>query len=204
MQTAQIMHRAFLDGFVRSNTKTDMFNLTDFVNQYNAQNADQRYVNNWVRLDSTKKFTDEICRRECKPQKEVLSVKGGRYGGTWGHPLLLLDLAMWLSPEFKYTSLDWLKDNLHLFRDYAGDSFKTMNDACKEHLGYIRPWQYADEANMVNRVLGFQTGQRNLLTEKQLRKLTSVQRVNTKLIERGVVSIGEREHKLREVLDLVS
>lgn len=37
---------------------------------------------------------------EAKLEKKVIQKKNGMYGGTWGHPLIALELQRWLDPEF--------------------------------------------------------------------------------------------------------
>lgn len=32
---------------------------------------------------------------------EVIRTRRGKYGGTWVHPYIFLDFAVWLSPVFK-------------------------------------------------------------------------------------------------------
>jgi hypothetical protein len=89
--------------------------------QYNGINIAQResdgYVNltqmckvngkrldNYLRLEQTKRYLQEL---ECSLTSEVslLESKKGKFSdgseqGTWGHPLLALNLARWISAEF--------------------------------------------------------------------------------------------------------
>ena len=204
MLTPQLMQRQLFGYSIRSNHKTNMFCITDLATAYNAQFGTDKQPAKWAKLDSTAEFKESIARYEGISAADTLVVKNGRGGGTWAHPLLLVDFALWLSPEFKYVALSWLHDNLHTFRDYAGDTFKERNAVCKEVLEYTRPWHYADEAAMVNRVAKIPAGVRNELTEKQLSRLGKVQKMNIKLIQRGVRDRAQRERKLVEIVDLLS
>jgi hypothetical protein len=201
MKTAQIMNRPFLDGHVRQNHKTLMFNLNDLAQLYDEVDGPKK-LQNWSRTSASRReFMDEICREEKTTPDKLLASKKGRYGGTWAHPLLMVDFAMYLSAEFKYKALQWVLDGLCSVRDDTGDEYRRMCGACMKFLEYRTPWQYAEESRMVNRVAGVVEGTRNELSEAQLRKVRAVQRANARLIERGHANMFERECLLREGLE---
>lgn len=61
-------------------------------------------LDNYLRLEQTKRYLQEL---ECSLTSEVslLESKKGKFSdgseqGTWGHPLLALNLARWISAEF--------------------------------------------------------------------------------------------------------
>ena len=43
-------------------------------------------------------------------------------------PLLFVDFAMWLNPEFKYDVLSFVRDKMIEYRDKAGDAYKKLSD----------------------------------------------------------------------------
>lgn len=128
MVTVQIMERKFRDGVIRQNHKTGWFNATDLLqvaNQYRLQiGLDKRFIADYLKNDSTKEFIKTILDRE--DLSKAYEAKKGKGGGTWVHPLLLIDIAMWLSPDFKYEAMTWLEDRLIQNRDLSGNSFKKM------------------------------------------------------------------------------
>lgn len=52
-----------------------------------------------------------------------------RGGGTWGHPLLFIDFAMWLNPHFKVKVLKFVSDQMLTYRNEAGDAYKQLSSA---------------------------------------------------------------------------
>lgn len=50
----------------------------------------------------------------------------GKNGGTWMHPILFIDFAMWINPSFKYDVLKFVYDELIKFRNLAGDAYPRM------------------------------------------------------------------------------
>jgi hypothetical protein len=200
MKTTQILQRPFADVMIRQNHKTKMFRLTDLQGLF-----PDKPLNNWARRPETKAFMQVVANEEGLSSEEVISThksKNPEVGGTWVHPLVLLDYAMYVSPEFKYKALTWLHDNLCAFRDYAGDSFKEMNQACKEVLNYNRPGLYVQEARMVADLSGVALGERNKHSEVELRRMNSVQKINATLIRRGVASMSERRRQIKDFLAL--
>jgi len=137
MKTAQIMFRPFKDGSIRQNHKTTWFNATDLIkiaNKYRTQiGLKEKLIKDYFKTDSTNEFIKEILDRE--NLSEVYSSKKGKNGGTWVHPLLLIDIAMWLSPEFKYDAMNWLQDELLKNRDESGESFKKMAVSISRYMG---------------------------------------------------------------------
>lgn len=204
MKTTQIMSRPFMGLTVQQIHNSKYFNLTDLAKIAEAKGGVVARVelDNWSDSVKTREFMVEICRQEGLAIEDLLIRKRGKFGGTWAHPLLMVDFAMWLSPEFKYHAVKWAHDNLCTFRDESGDSANEMTAACKDHLEYYKPWQYARENEMVNRIASVPSGARNELTEKQLARLLKIQRANTRLIESGVRDINTRERKIREAIEM--
>lgn len=129
MKTPQILLRPFKDGYIRQNHKSKWFNATDLskiANSYRTQiGLTEKKIADYLKNDSTKEFAKEIMDKE--DISKVYEAKKGKNGGTWVHPLILIDFAMWLSPEFKYVAISWLHDNLTLNRDTSGDSYRELS-----------------------------------------------------------------------------
>lgn len=132
------MERKFLGGIVRQNHLNGFFNATDLVkigneNRKNVGLKEKdlfRYFSN----SETKNFMQQITKEE--DTVFLKDVKKGKNGGTWVHPLIIIDIAMWLNPEFKYKALSWLKDNLIQNRDDSGESYKKMSGVLYEKFEY--------------------------------------------------------------------
>lgn len=139
MKTTQIMERRFRDGVIRQNHKSGWFNATDLIqvaNQYRTQiGLEKKLIADYLRNNSTKEFIKEILDRE--NLSLAYESKKGKGGGTWVHPLILIDIAMWLSPDFKYEAMKWLEDRLIQNRDLSGDSYKKLASYLKNRTDII-------------------------------------------------------------------
>ena len=139
MKTVQIMERRFKDGVIRQNHKNGWFNATDLIhvaNRYRQQiGLDKKMIADYLKTNSTKEFVKEILDRE--NISLAFESKKGKGGGTWVHPLILIDIAMWLSPEFKYDAMKWLEDRLIQNRDLSGDSYKKLAGYLKSRTDII-------------------------------------------------------------------
>jgi hypothetical protein len=84
-------------------------NLTEMCKVYDAR------LDNWMRLKSSKtemasivnslrlnSLTTEV--ESSNPYSAIIETKGGRKGGTWGHPLLAVRIARWVNLPLA----DWL------------------------------------------------------------------------------------------------
>lgn len=139
LKTVQIIERKFKDGVIRQNHKNGWFNATDLIhvaNRYRQQiGLDKKMIADYLKTNSTKEFVKEILDRE--NISLAFESKKGKGGGTWVHPLILIDIAMWLSPEFKYDAMKWLEDRLIQNRDLSGDSYKKLAGYLKSRTDII-------------------------------------------------------------------
>ena len=63
----------------------------------------------------------------------LLISRRGRYGGTWSHKYVMLELAMWLNPDFKIEVISKVFDSgILLERDLGGETFKNVNKLIDE------------------------------------------------------------------------
>lgn len=179
---------------IRQNSKNQFFNATDLIDSYNNKSGESKRIQNYLDNDSTKRFIIALAEAETLNNSNssdlengLIETKRGKNGGTWMHPYLFIDLAMWLSPEFKVTVIKWVYDNLIKIRNEAGDTFKEVNNALFDSKPNSAPYVYANEARMINKIVfGSQdSGQRNLATEDQLNLLKSLQKADVQLIKEG-------------------
>lgn len=199
METAVVVKRN-LHGFnVRQNSKTNMFNANDLLDIYNLTARKKKRMDNYFKLQGTDEFkkallddinsiTYKSSELELATEEAIIRTSTGRVnGGTWLHPYLFVDFAMWLSPEFKLTCIKWVYDNLIINRNQAGDYFKELTAALKEKYNYSDPFVYQREARTLNKIAfgTAESGQRQVATEKQLDLLNKLQKADIKLIKNG-------------------
>ena len=110
------MIRPMGDFKVIQRTKDAFFNATNLLKQWNQLKGMKKEVNDYFGLSSTKEFIYTIMERANK----------GDNAGTWMHPLLFIDFAMWINPSFKYDVLKFVYDEMIKFRNLAGDAYPSM------------------------------------------------------------------------------
>lgn len=219
MKTAQILKRNLNGVLVRQNHKTAFFNANDLLDIYNSTSKSPKDMWGYFRSASFKDYREavlkDILQNTAKKQYLIkglvdgqdvqldnltIETKRGKNGGTWMHPLIFIDFAMWLSPEFKVSCVKWLWDRLISLRDEAGDTFKEVNEALFDQKPNLPPFGYSNEAKMINKLVfgNPEGGQRNLATEKQLELLKQLQKADIKLIQSGL-DYYERYEKLKDL-----
>jgi len=206
MKTSVIMVRKMGNYSVRQDSKTKFFNATDLIEIYNQENNEKKRIQNYMKIDATKEFINSLYEDENSNSYNCsyldngfIKTKRGNNGGTWMHPYLFIDFAMWLSPKFKLNVIKWVYDNLISLRNDAGDSFKEVNQALFDAKPNSTPFHYSNEARMINKfVFNKDSGQRNKATEEELTKLKLLQKADVKLIKEGK-SFYERCNELYNI-----
>ena len=99
-----------------------------FINATQMCKAGGKKLNDWSRLDSTKVLTEQLNLIAGYP---AIKTEPGRYGGTWIHPDLAVQLAQWISPKFALQVSRWIRE-LVATGSVRVDSIKT-----DEHLRKI-------------------------------------------------------------------
>ncbi len=164
------MERDFMGSIVRQNHKTTFFNANDVLligNEYRVnQGMSKKDLYRYFENEETKVFIKKIMEKE--NIVHVKEVKKGRYGGTWVHPLIIIDIAMWVSPDFKYEALKWVEDKLTQNRDESGDSYKRMFSALHKAYEFKEVHYLIKEvAKRIKQIVGAEDW--NTATEKQLK-----------------------------------
>jgi hypothetical protein len=130
MKTNVVMIRPLESYSVEQRTLDGYFNATALLKQWNAVNDVQKKLDSFLENKATQEFINEIVTQEnLNPHNSGYYASRGKNGGTWMHPLLFIDFAMWLNPRFKYHVLKFVYDNLLMFRKESGDSYKKMCDS---------------------------------------------------------------------------
>ncbi len=183
MKTNQIMLR---ENLVEQRTSDSFFNANITLNHWNENNKDnQKLLYEYKQNKSTNKFIDYLKNNEGIEKPYITSPKG-----TWMHPLVYVDFCMWISVEFKTMALKFVLDGLINTRHSAGDYYNEMCANIMER--YIEyngckpsPMVYINEANLIREIAGV-TVSRNEMSEKELNKITILQKVNSTLITEKV------------------
>lgn len=139
MKTNQNLTRKMGDFDVIQRTQDGMFNATLLLKQWNEHSGQQKQIAHYFEINATKEFIETIRRREFPDNGKTFSAdykgiyvktKGGKdRGSTWMHPILFIDFAMWINPEFKYDVIKFVYDELIKYRHEAGDAYKEMSGA---------------------------------------------------------------------------
>lgn len=127
MVTEVIMKRELLGGIIKQKSKSGFFSATDLFsvgNQWRLINGmDMKTIQDYLQTKTHKEFIKELEARE--GGKVVISGRG-RGVNTWVHPLIFVDMALWLNPKLKIEVYEWIFDNLIKYRNDSGDSYKKM------------------------------------------------------------------------------
>lgn len=130
MKTNQVMIRQMGEFQVEQRTKDGFFNATALMKQWNARKGMKKEINDYLQNKCTEEFIEELILEENLDRGNYPYVKSrasrGCNAGTWMHPLLFLDYAMWLNPRFKVKVLKFIQDEMIKFRNLAGDSYPEM------------------------------------------------------------------------------
>lgn len=213
MKTSVIMNRDLSGLIVRQDSKNQFFNANDLLDLYNKSHQEERRIQSYLANDSTRRFLSALAvdenlnsKNSSELENGFMLTKRGKYGGTWMHPYLFIDFAMWLSPEFKVSVIRWVYDNLIKLRNECGDTFKHVNEALFELKPNSAPFTYSNEANMINKLVfgSIEPGQRNGpdAKERKLEMLKYLQRIDVNLI-RGGKDYYERYEELKKCRDLI-
>jgi hypothetical protein len=130
MKTNQVMIRPMGDFKVSQRTKDGFFNATELMRQWNEKSGMKKEVTKFLELQSTSELVKVIMERENLHTQDSTYVKSrasrGDNAGTWMHPILFVDFAMWINPKFKYDVIKFVYDEMIKFRNLAGDAYPTM------------------------------------------------------------------------------
>ena len=197
MKTNQLMTRD--EGFIQR-TSDGYFNASLLVSVWNNSNpTNQKQAGQYKLLKSTSEYIAQL-------EKEGIEspYKSGRgkseNAGIWMHPYLFIDFAMWVSVEFKSKVIKYVVDGLILSRQEAGDFY---NEMCGQILdSYVsvngckpNPSIYQREALMIKEAVTDKKD-RNEMTEKELSAITTLQKINSLMIKKGVGVDSRKKHIL--------
>ena len=189
MVTNQIMKRE--QGFIQI-TKDGYFSCDSLLNYYNEKHNEKKQLGNFLSINSTKEYIEYLKSEGI--EKPYIASRGGnvktKTEGKWMHPKLYIDFAMWLSVEFKSKVIDMVLDGLILSRNDAGDYHKemcaTITGTYIDIYGTKPPYTlFVNESKMIKEISGLDRD-RNELSEKELQRITTLQKVNCTLVKKRV------------------
>lgn len=130
MKTNQIMTRPMGNFHVEQRTKDGMFNATDLLNQWNSHSGQQKQMSHYFDNNATEEFVNALMSEENFKERNSVYLKSrGKSGGTWMHPIMFIDFAMWLNPAFKVKVIKFVYDQMIKYRNDAGDAYKELSAA---------------------------------------------------------------------------
>ena len=93
----------------------------------------QKQVGSYFGLASTQELIEEIQRSENLDLSDVKISKRGKEGGTWLHPILFIDMAMWYSPELKVRVIKWAIEKKIIKQPPANQLFDEAVSALEQN-----------------------------------------------------------------------
>ena len=81
-----------------------------FVNATNLCKAGNKHFKHWYENKQTKELIDALVLKVGIPAIKLIDSTKGRYGGSWIHPDLAVQLAQWISPMFSLQVSSWVRE----------------------------------------------------------------------------------------------
>lgn len=205
MKTNQIMERSMGEFKVYQRTKDGFFNATSLMKQWNVSRGMKKEINDYLENKATEEFIEELILEENLDKGNYPYVKSrasrGDNAGTWMHPLLFLDFAMWLNPRFKVKVLKYVQDEMIKFRNLAGDAYPEM---CKAVYSIMPEKMFKEKISALAKSLNIivygkhENQMRNKVGDaSKIKELYELQLQIAQFINLGLVKSYEQ---LREVL----
>lgn len=146
----------------------------------------------FLKNQQTEDFIASIAKNENLDIKDVVKTTRGKNGGTWVHPMLFIDLCMWLDSDFKYKALKFVQDQMLRFRDEAGEAYRTL---CQAVARITPDGKRREVMAFVGRAINYimwnthNDSERNAhATEDDMRRLQEFERRLASLIDNGFIS----------------
>lgn len=149
---------------------------------------------NYFLSEKTNDFISTIIKRENlnTPKMVYLTSRGKHNGGTWMHPMLFIDFAMWINPSFKYDVLKFVYDQMIKYRNDAGDAYKKLaNSVQKIVSASFMPVAMSNLSKAINHVVfgSHETMMRNKVGEEsKQQELFALEAKLSDLIEDGFIT----------------
>jgi hypothetical protein len=187
---------------VSQRTQDGYFNATELLKQWNKNSGMQKQMSHFTENQATKEFIETLEIDELtKERNSVLIQLRGKSGGTWMHPYLFIDFAMWLNPRFKLEVIRFVYDQLIQFRHSAGDNYRGLTSAISRFDGV----NYSQLAKGLNYIVfdRHEEGIRQTATQPQLQQLTELQKQLAFAVDMGYIrSFSELVNEMRRIWNI--
>lgn len=189
-------------------TADGMWNATDMVRQWNKQTGQDKRLQHFLELESTKELISYLSQKaeyqeyskspnfgELEPienqsiPKTVITAHRGKYGGTYMCSLLMWKFAAYLSVGLEYDILsNYDKEHIEL-RNVIADSYRDWSSKLAK-LGATTPDDYARMQKCMNyAVFGtHRDGIRDTATTDQLRTMRKLEDQIISMIDFGYLN----------------
>lgn len=200
MKTSVTMVRKMGEFEVHQRTKDGMFNATSLLKQWNKGKRGKE-VNAFLKNSSTIEFIESLQESEELDTRNIVTVsKGGNTEnqGTWMHPYLFIDFAMWINPKFKVSVIKFVYDELIKQRHEAGDNYIMLSSSGVKLKGY----KFTEVAIAMQWIVYGKTGKnlRQTATQEQLKELNEIQLKLSFAIDMGYIkSYSQLLNEMREM-----
>lgn len=196
MKTNQILIRKMGEFDVIQRTSDGMFNATILLKAWNNHSGQKKDVSHYFSNSATADFISALQSEENLSSRNSVMMKSkankGENAGTWMHPLLFIDFAMWLNPTFKVKVLRFVYDQLIQYRNDAGDSYKEMASAICKIVPKGEQAKAIKEISMANNHIVYGTHEKEIRNkqaeESKIKQLDELQTDIVKLITDGFIS----------------
>lgn len=138
MNKTGMMEIALGNGIIEADAKTGMINLKSLEkvgNMFNGLSTEKdegyKRLRDYLINKDTLKFIEVCNSKNLIAGIPAIETTGkNRYKKTWGNLYIAIDLAMWMSPEFKYEVIDiFINKKILDFRILGIDYHKELNDS---------------------------------------------------------------------------
>lgn len=194
MKTNNVILRPMGEFKVAQRTKDGMFNATALLKQWNEKSISERKMANYFLSEKTNEFISTIIERENlnTPKMVYLTSRGKHNGGTWMHPMLFIDFAMWINPSFKYDVLKFVYDQMIKYRNDAGDAYRKLANSVQKIVSTsFMPIAMSNLSKAINHVVfgSHETMMRNKVGEEdKQQELFALESKLSDLIEDGFIT----------------
>lgn len=184
MRTSVNMIRPMGEFKVTQRTKDSMFNATELSKQWNMNTNQRKDTSDFLRLNSTKEFI--LALESDNTGIPVVLKSSGKNGGTWMHPYLFIDFAMWLNPKFKVKVIKFVYDLLIQYRINTGDMYVGLSKSLSKMSGV----DYSKIGKALNYIVfnEHEKGRRNRANEEQLKELYELEKQISFMIDHGWIN----------------
>jgi hypothetical protein len=165
------------------NNITIMAREDGYINATQMCKAGRKEFKHWKSLGSTSSLIQDLSLNVGIPTFKLFDVKQGRFGGSWIHPDLAVQLAQWISPQFALQVSRWVRELCMAGSVTLGrEMLDTQLDQTFQNLLDIRPY----DKNDIIYILSFvPTGEinRNLEQGEKYYKFGVTSDISRRLVE---------------------